>query len=79
MTRCVSPCWRRSAAVVDGPEALALGSRKHDVIDTAVWTMALAGLAPDDLPRKVRDRVRHGGAGSGSHVDATAYPRPEAW
>jgi len=61
---------------VDGPEALAWIA-EHDVIDHGLLERALAGLSPDDAAR-VRDacarwsRLRFA-------VDATAYPRPDAW
>src|ERR1700678_3270965 len=61
---------------VDGPEALAWIA-EHDVIDHSLLDQALAGLAPGDA-RQVRDacarwtRLRFA-------VDATAYPRPDAW
>ena len=62
--------------LVDGAEALAWIA-EHDVIDRGLLEEALAGLAPDDAAR-VRDacarwsRLRFA-------VDATAYPRPDAW
>jgi len=62
--------------LVDGAEALARIA-EHDVIDRGLLEEALAGLAPDDAAR-VRDacarwsRLRFA-------VDATAYPRPDAW
>jgi DDE superfamily endonuclease len=62
--------------LVDGAEALAWIA-EHDVIDHGLLEEALAGLAPDDAAR-VRDacarwsRLRFA-------VDATAYPRPDAW
>jgi hypothetical protein len=61
---------------VDGPEALAWIA-EHDVIDHGLLDKALAGLPPDDASQ-VRDacarwsRLRFA-------VDATAYPRPDAW
>jgi DDE superfamily endonuclease len=61
---------------VDGPEALAWIA-EHDVIDRGLLEQALAGLSPDDAAQ-VRDacarwsRLRFA-------VDATAYPRPDAW
>jgi hypothetical protein len=61
---------------VDGPEALAWIA-EHDVIDHGLLEEALAGLSPDDAAQ-VRDacarwsRLRFA-------VDATAYPRPDAW
>jgi len=61
---------------VDGPEALAWIAER-DVIDRALLEQALAGLSPDDAAQ-VRDacarwtRLRFA-------VDATAYPRPDAW
>jgi hypothetical protein len=61
---------------VDGPEALAWIA-EHDVIDRGLLDRALAGLSPDDAAQ-VRDacarwsRLRFA-------VDATAYPRPDAW
>jgi hypothetical protein len=61
---------------VDGPEALAWIA-EHDVIDHRLLERALAGLPADDASR-VRDacarwsRLRFA-------VDATAYPRPDAW
>jgi len=61
---------------VDGPEALAWIA-EHDVIDHELLGKALAGLPPDDASQ-VRDacarwsRLRFA-------VDATAYPRPDAW
>jgi len=62
--------------LVDGAEALARIA-EHDVIDRGLLEEALAVLAPDDAAR-VRDacarwsRLRFA-------VDATAYPRPDAW
>ncbi|MGH3185498.1 MAG: transposase, partial [Streptosporangiaceae bacterium] len=61
---------------VDGPEARAWIA-EHDVIDHGLLEKALAGLSPDDAAQ-VRDacarwaRLRFA-------VDATAYPRPDAW
>ena len=61
---------------VDGPEAPAWIA-EHDVIDHGLLEKALAGLPPDDAAQ-VRDacarwaRLRFA-------VDATAYPRPDAW
>ena len=61
---------------VDGPEALAWIAER-DVIDHGLLGKALAGLSPDDAGQ-VRDacarwsRLRFA-------VDATAYPRPDAW
>ena len=61
---------------VDGPEALAWIA-EHDVTGHRLLERALAGLSPDDASR-VRDacarwsRLRFA-------VDATAYPRPDAW
>ncbi|MGH3123938.1 MAG: transposase [Streptosporangiaceae bacterium] len=61
---------------VDGPEARAWIA-EHDVIDHGLLEKALAGLPPDDAAQ-VRDacarwaRLRFA-------VDATAYPRPDAW
>ena len=61
---------------VDGPEAREWIA-EHDVIDRALLEQALAGLSPDDAAQ-VRDacarwtRLRFA-------VDATAYPRPDAW
>jgi hypothetical protein len=61
---------------VDGPEALAWIAG-HDVIDRGILEKALAGLPAQDAAR-VRDacarwsRLRFA-------VDATAYPRPDAW
>ena len=61
---------------VDGPEARAWIA-EHDVIDRGLLEEALAGLLPDDAAQ-VRDacarwaRLRFA-------VDATAYPRPDAW
>jgi hypothetical protein len=61
---------------VDGPEALARIA-EHDVIDRGLLDKALAGLSPGDAGQ-VRDacarwsRLRFA-------VDATAYPRPDAW
>jgi hypothetical protein len=61
---------------VDGPGALAWIA-EHDVIDHGLLDKALAGLSPDDAAQ-VRDacarwsRLRFA-------VDATAYPRPDAW
>ena len=61
---------------VDGPEALAWIAER-DVIDRALLEQALAGLSPDGAAQ-VRDacarwtRLRFA-------VDATAYPRPDAW
>jgi DDE superfamily endonuclease len=61
---------------VDGPQALAWIA-EHDVIDHGLLDKALAGLSPHDAAQ-VRDacarwsRLRFA-------VDATAYPRPDAW
>jgi hypothetical protein len=61
---------------VDGPEALAWIA-EHDVIDHGLLEAALAGLPAGDAAQ-VRDacarwsRLRFA-------VDATAYPRPDAW
>jgi DDE superfamily endonuclease len=61
---------------VDGPQALAWIA-EHDVIDHGLLDKALAGLPADDAGQ-VRDacarwsRMRFA-------VDATAYPRPDAW
>jgi hypothetical protein len=61
---------------VDGPEALAWIA-EHDVVDRGLLEQALAGLPADDAAQ-VRDacarwsRLRFA-------VDATAYPRPDAW
>jgi len=61
---------------VDGPEALAWIA-EHDVTGHGLLEEALAGLSPDDASQ-VRDacarwsRLRFA-------VDATAYPRPDAW
>jgi DDE superfamily endonuclease len=61
---------------VDGPEAAAWIAG-HDVIDHGLLAAALAGLPPADAAQ-VRDacarwaRLRFA-------VDATAYPRPDAW
>jgi len=61
---------------VDGPEARAWIAG-HDVIDRGLLETALAGLPPGDAAQ-VRDacarwsRLRFA-------VDATAYPRPDAW
>ena len=61
---------------VDGPAAREWIA-EHDVIDHGLLDKALAGLPPDDA-RQVRDacarwsRLRFA-------VDATAYPRPDAW
>ena len=61
---------------VDGPQALAWIAG-HDVIDHGLLDKALAALSPDDACQ-VRDacarwsRLRFA-------VDATAYPRPDAW
>ena len=61
---------------VDGPAAREWIA-EHDVIDHGLLDKALAGLPPDDAPQ-VRDacarwtRLRFA-------VDATAYPRPDAW
>jgi hypothetical protein len=61
---------------VDGPEALAWIA-EHDMIDHGLLDKALAGLSPGDAAQ-VRDacarwtRLRFA-------VDATAYPRPDAW
>jgi hypothetical protein len=61
---------------VDGPEALAWIA-EHDVIGHGLLDKALAGLPPGDASQ-VRDacarwsRLRFA-------VDATAYPRPDAW
>ena len=61
---------------VDGPAAREWIA-EHDVIDHGLLEQALAGLPPDDAAQ-VRDacarwsRLRFA-------VDATAYPRPDAW
>ena len=61
---------------MDGPEASAWIA-EHDLIDRGTLEEALAGLAPGDAAQ-VRDacarwsRLRFA-------VDATAYPRPDAW
>jgi hypothetical protein len=61
---------------VDGPEARAWIA-EHDVIDHGLLEQALAGLPAEDAAQ-VRDacarwtRLRFA-------VDATAYPRPDAW
>jgi len=61
---------------VDGPQASAWIA-EHDLIDRETLEKALAGLAPGDAAQ-VRDacarwsRLRFA-------VDATAYPRPDAW
>jgi DDE superfamily endonuclease len=61
---------------VDGPQARTRIA-EHDVIDREILDKALAGLSPDDAAQ-VRDacarwsRLRFA-------VDATAYPRPDAW
>src|SRR5215472_603173 len=61
---------------VDGPEAREWIAER-DVIDRALLEQALAGLPPEDAAQ-VRDacarwaRLRFA-------VDATAYPRPDAW
>jgi DDE superfamily endonuclease len=61
---------------VDGPEASAWIA-EHDLIDRETLEKSLAGLAPGDAAQ-VRDacarwsRLRFA-------VDATAYPRPDAW
>ena len=61
---------------MDGPAAREWIA-EHDVIDHGLLDKALAGLPPDDA-RQVRDacarwsRLRFA-------VDATAYPRPDAW
>jgi hypothetical protein len=61
---------------VDGPGALSRIAG-HDVIDHGLLEKSLAGLSPDDAAQ-VRDacarwrRLRFA-------VDATAYPRPDAW
>ena len=61
---------------VDGPEAREWIA-EHDVIDHGLLDKALAGLPADDAAQ-VRDacarwsRLRFA-------VDATAYPRPDAW
>ena len=63
-------------SAVDGPEAHSWIA-EHDVIDHEILEKALAGLTPQDAAQ-VRDagarwrRVRVA-------VDATAYPRPDAW
>ena len=70
---CSRRCCRRPSMA---PEALAWIA-EHDVIDRGLLERALAGLAPDDAAQ-VRDacarwsRLRFA-------VDATAYPRPDAW
>jgi DDE superfamily endonuclease len=61
---------------VDGPEALAWIA-EHDVIDHGLLDRALAGLSPDDAAR-VRDACARWGRLRFA-VDATAYPRPDAW
>ena len=64
------------AQSVDGPEARAWIA-EHDLIDHAMLEKALAGLPAEECAR-VRDacarwsRMRFA-------VDATAYPRPDAW
>ncbi|HTQ88136.1 MAG TPA: transposase, partial [Streptosporangiaceae bacterium] len=61
---------------MDGPAAREWIA-EHDVIDHGLLEQALAGLLPDDAAQ-VRDacarwsRLRFA-------VDATAYPRPDAW
>jgi DDE superfamily endonuclease len=61
---------------LDGPEALSWIA-EHDVIDHGLMEAALAGLPPEDAAQ-VKDacarwsRLRFA-------VDATAYPRPDAW
>src|SRR5206468_3122359 len=70
--------WRAAELLqaVDGPEARERIAER-DVIDRALLGQALAGLSPDDAAQ-VRDacarwtRLRFA-------VDATAYPRPDAW
>jgi len=61
---------------VDGPEALAWIA-EHDVIDHGLLEEALAGLSPDDASQ-VRDACARWGRLRFA-VDATAYPRPDAW
>ena len=61
---------------VDGPEALAWIA-EHDVIDHGLLDKALAGLSPDDAAR-VRDACARWSRQRFA-VDATAYPRPDAW
>jgi hypothetical protein len=61
---------------VDGPEALAWIA-EHDVIDHGLLGKALAGLSPDDAAQ-VRDACARWGRLRFA-VDATAYPRPDAW
>jgi hypothetical protein len=71
-----SPLAAELPQAVDGPEALAWIA-EHDVIDHGLLDKALAGLSPGDAAQ-VRDacarwsRLRFA-------VDATAYPRPDAW
>ena len=61
---------------VDGPEARGWIA-EHDMIDRGLLEKALAGLPPEDAAQ-VRDacarwaRLRFA-------IDATAYPRPDAW
>jgi hypothetical protein len=61
---------------VDGPQALAWIA-EHDVIDRGLLDRALAGLSPDDAAQ-VRDACARWGRLRFA-VDATAYPRPDAW
>ena len=61
---------------VDGPEALAWIAER-DVIDHGLLETALAGLPPDDAAQ-VRDACARWGRLRFA-VDATAYPRPDAW
>ena len=61
---------------VDGPEASAWIA-EHDLIDRETLEKALAGLAPGDAAQVLDacarwSRLRFA-------VDATAYPRPDAW
>src|SRR6266481_982010 len=61
---------------VDGPEAREWIAER-DVIDRALLEQALAGLSPDDAAQ-VRDACARWSRQRFA-VDATAYPRPDAW
>jgi DDE superfamily endonuclease len=61
---------------VDGPQALAWIA-EHDVIDHGLLEQALAGLPAGDA-WQVRDACARWGRLRFA-VDATAYPRPDAW
>jgi hypothetical protein len=61
---------------VDGPEARAW-TAEHDVIDRGLLDKALTGLPAGDAAQ-VRDACARWGRLRFA-VDATAYPRPDAW